>query len=489
MYSDLSANASADHARLAFVHATNRWIVVYQNLVTATQQMQLRAAMFAGGATGGATVNSNPHLVAAGTHEWRPVVGGIVSGGSGTQVLVVFQQELGTTLFANTANSRVMGMLFNTTTTLGSWSAPFPIESGATQDCERPAVNRIGDGGAFSWFVVCQSYDNSVAGDDWDLLGRLVSNAGAVSASPWSSSLGTTHKLGPVVDGRNGRFCVAFSTASPSIGKNLDVVGTALCCERLDWAHGDASPSVAGNYPAETLATNPFRILEATGIAHDGATRSHWAIAWRSSSTSPTLYATRVGYRGKPLQAADLVAATGSMTPGYGAVLHNDQLDVTAIGFEMANSTAEVWSRKFDLPVAVGNSLDLTNCSSAFLEWNGVAPPNSLFYREQRIGCEFSSVRSRNAPANSLHLMLVALAPANVPVSDPILAANCSLLVPFTGPDYLGNMPLAVGNDVSWQLPLPETLPVLTLHFQDWVLDPTNNLLYGTRRLTVPLVK
>ena len=487
-YSDVSASASADNARLAYVAATNRWVVVYQNLVTSSQLMQLRAATFLAGGVGAPVATSIPHLMPLGTHEWRPSVGGIVDGGSGTQVLVVFQQELGTTPFVNTANSRVMGMLFNTTTALGSWGTPFSIESGASLDVERPSVNRSGEGGTFSWFVACQRYDNSIAGDDWDLVGRLVSNAGVVSANAWTSSLGTTHQLGPVVDGRNGRFTVAVSTASPSIGKNLDRLGTAVCCERLDWAHGGASPSATGNYPAETLATNAFRLLEATGIAHDGATRSHWAIVWRSSTTSPAVYATRVGYRGKPLQSPDLVAATGATTPGVAAVVHNDQLDGTTIGFQVENGTADVWSRMFSLPVAVGDSLSATNCSNAPLEWNGVAatyPGN----RNQRIGCEFSSVRTFNAPANSLHLMLVALAPANVPVSDPILGSNCSLLVPFTGPDYLGNMPLAVGNDVSWQLPLPETLPVVTLYFQDWILDPATNLFAGSRRLTVPLAK
>ena len=73
--------------------------------------------------------------------------------------------------------------------------------------------------------------------------------------------------------------------------------------------------------------------------------------------------------------------------------------------------------------------------------------------------------------------------------ADPLVGPTCSLLVPFSGPDYLGNLSLAIGSDVFWQLPLPESLPAMTLHFQDWVLHAADNRFYGTARLTVPLVK
>jgi hypothetical protein len=79
-FSDLSSAASADHARSTYVAATNRWVVVYQNLIAATQVMQLRVAMFDAGTTSG-SITTYAHLVASGTHEWRPEVGGVTGGG------------------------------------------------------------------------------------------------------------------------------------------------------------------------------------------------------------------------------------------------------------------------------------------------------------------------------------------------------------------------------------------------------------------------
>src|SRR5690606_18183032 len=114
-----------------------------------------------------------PHTLAAGTHEWRPAVSGIAEGGSGTQALVVFQSEDGTAAFANTATSSVQGVFFDTATVPGTWSTTFPIFDSPSHDYERASVNRTAEGGAgFSRFVVCQEFQNAIAADDWDLVGR-----------------------------------------------------------------------------------------------------------------------------------------------------------------------------------------------------------------------------------------------------------------------------------------------------------------------------
>jgi hypothetical protein len=490
VFADIATTTSADHPRLAHVAATNRWVIVYQSLIHQTQLMQIRAGMFLGGTSQQPTVSTSiPHLVLPGIHEWRPAVSGIAAGGSGSGALVVFQQEAGTAQFANTANSRVLGMFFDTAAPNGQWNAPFLVQGLAGEDTERPSVNRMGEGGAaFSRFVVCQTFVNNAGNDDWDLIGKLVDHTGSVSGNQWISSLGTIHKLGPVVDGRFGRYCVTFSTANTSTGKVQDVLGNDLRCERLDWAHGDSAPSAAGNLPTETLASNSFRILEATGIAFNGVTRSHWALTWRSSSTSPATYLMRVGYRGKALQNPELIdSSLGVSIAGPAAVAHNDSLRATTTCYQTANSgTNQLMARSFAYDIAAIPTFQSSTCSSIGLDWRGLS---GALEENQRIGCEFSGPAAVGAPANGLHLLLVATATANVPLADPILGSNCTLLVPFTGPDYLGYLPLAVGSTASWQLPLPETLPAMTLHFQDWVLDPADGRFYGSERLTVPLSK
>ncbi|MEZ6037854.1 MAG: hypothetical protein R3F29_10265 [Planctomycetota bacterium] len=486
-FADLSVSGSADHPSLAYVRQTNRWVLAYQNLVVATQQMQVRVGTFAGGQPVGVASASVPHVVPLGTHEWRPSAGGVMSAAGGAKALIVWQQDVTGGAFADTASSRVRGAQFDTSSGNGVWNASFLVEGSVNQDAERPSVNRAATGDtSFAWMMVCQVYNNTIAGDDWDLVGRQVSNVNTVSPGQWVSSLGTVHKLAPHVDGRDGRYCVTFSTASTSIGKNTDAVGTTIQCERFDWSDSEVTPPASGDLPAQQLVSNTFRILEPTGIAYNGDTRSHWAIAWRSSSTSPAAYATRVGYRGRALQSPDLIATSGSATVGWPAVYHHDSLAATGVVYEAHGAQLEVHARLFDLSPAAPTSLSAANCATAPLQWNG---PAVYANQNQRIGSGLTSVRVFGASSYDLHLMLVAVGTVDVPLVDPLIAAGCSLLVPPSGPEYLGMMPLATGGDVSWPLPLPEHVPATTLHFQDWMLSTYTGLLTATRRLSVPLVK
>jgi hypothetical protein len=488
-FTDLAVSTSAEHARLGFIPATNKWVLCYQSLQSTTQTMQLRVAMFGGGPTSSFVPVSNPHPLAAGTHEWRPAVGGIVAGGSGASALIVFQQETGTPTFANTTTSKVLGMLYDTSTATGAFGPTFLIRGLPGEDVERPAVNRAAEGGAaFTWLVVGQTSSNLVAIPIWQLFGHMVTNAGAPFGSPWGSDLAVGHEMGPVVDGRAGRYCVACVTANGSIPKPTDVLGTAVHCERINWAPGSGAPTGgAANYPVQTLQTNSFRVLEAGGIAFDGGTLSHWAIAWRSSSSSPAVYASRVGYRGEPLQVPDVVETTGLFIPGWPTVVHDDDIAQTTVAYQRhVGSSMEVRRRIWDLPTPPSPTLSPSNCSNVLVAWSGPAVPAT---HNQRIGSQFTQIAATGAPANSLHLMLVATATANVPVIDPILGTNCALLVPFSGPDYLGYLPPALGAGAAWPLPLPESLSSMTIHFQDWVLEPANGRLWGSRRLSVPLLR
>ncbi|MCU0862200.1 MAG: hypothetical protein MUC36_00285 [Planctomycetes bacterium] len=491
LFNDISTTTSCDHPRAAYVTGADRWVIAYQELVLATQQMRVRALVATGNTPAPAVlVPAALPGAGSGVHDWRPVTGGIdprgLNGGP-KSALIVFQRETGTTPFANTADSAVLGVLFQPLAA-NPWGAPFVIQNSATIDYERPAVNRSAEGAlTWSWFVVMQAYDNAIAGDDWDLVGRLVTNTGSVSANSWVSSLGTMHKLGPVVDGRYGRYCVAFSSTTTSIGKTQNIVGTQIHCERLEWSHGAATPSAAGNYPAESIITNTFNILEPCSIAHDGNSRSHWTLAYRSSSTSPALYATRVGYQGKPVQLPDQVYYNPAFVPGVGSVAHNDRLSRTVVAYEVQSSGSGVYWREFVLPVNPPPSTYGTACTPAQLSWGGTS--SSGLQHQRWVGSELVGPKVTQAPANSLHLLLLGGDSLQLPISDPILGANCSLLVPLSGPDHFGIFPLAVGSTVQWQLPLPETLPAMSIYLQDWILDPADNLLRGTSGLLVPLAK
>jgi hypothetical protein len=484
-FSDLSSAASADHARSTYVAATNRWVVVYQNLIAATQVMQLRVAMFDAGTTSG-SITTYAHLVASGTHEWRPEVGG-VTGGASTKALVVYQQENGTTAFADTSTSKVMGAFVDTAGSNPVWNSPFSIYGSASEDAERPSVNRFAEGGsAFSWFVVCQTYNNTISGDDWDLSGRLVDNTGAVGGS-WISSLGTIHKLGPIVDGRDGRFCVTYSTANTSIGKNQDVLGTSICDERIDIAHGAAGQSPSGDWPVRTLVTSQFRLLSPTSIAYNGSTRSHWQIGWRSNTTAPACYAALVGYHGAPLYAPDLVASTGSSVPGGAVVSYHDGYGTEAVIYMDRDSAGacqlltRLWTK--GQPASIPSTY---GCGSGTMVWFG---PGTRVADNQRIGSELTGVRTYGAPSGTLHMMVLGMASMSQPIVDPAVGVGCLLQVPVSGAGSLGILPIGIGADVSWNMPLPEFLPAMTLYFQDWMLTPSSSVFTNAGMLPVEITK
>jgi hypothetical protein len=485
-FSDLSASTAADHLRASYVAGTNRWLAVYQSLTLSSQVMQLQAVMLDWGVQT-VTVATQPHFVVAGTHEWRPEVGGVIAGSS-TEALVVYQQETGTTAFANTATSKVMGVRIDTTGNFPTWGSAFQVYGSASEDAERPSVNRMAEGGAaFSWFVVSQVYNNTISGDDWDLIGKRVDNTGAV-AGQWVSSLGTVHKLGPVVDGRAGRYCVGYGTAGTSVGKVQDVLGTAICAERVDMPHGAASQTTAGDWPVQTLQSNQFRILEANTIAFDGLSRSHWQMGWRSSSTVPAIYTARLGYRGASIYGNELVAATGTSVPGVLTATFNDNNRASSTAFMTRTAAGACWlmRRIVTLPTLAGAPIQTFGCSPGATGWFG---PSTRAEENQSIGGDLSGVRTISTPPGSLHLLVVGLSSTNFPVVDPAVGVGCTLLVPISGAGYLGTLPLAIGSNVEWPIALPEYLPAIDFYFQDWVYDTYNNVLRNTGSLQVSVTK
>ena len=486
-FSDLAAVTSADHGRVAFVAATNKWVVAYQSLTLATQLMQVRVAMFTGGATSPVTTASVGLVAPAGEHHWRPSVGGIAAGGAGTEALVAFQRESGTTTFGPMPSSDVFAALFQTSSALGSFGTPFVVHDAAPVDFERPSVNRAAEGGAaFSWVVMCQGLLASIT-TQWDLRAKLVSNVGIPTSSNFASVTMDQHEVGPLVDGREGRYLVTYASVPSSVAATSDVLGVAIQTQRFYWPHG-RSAAVGVSSPPQTLQQHPLRILEAGGIAYHGSTKSHWTLAWRSSSTAPAIYTVRVGYNGSPLQAPELVASTAATTPGWPTVANDDDDDLTTVAFQRhQGTTGEVSARTWINPPTSGATLSPGNCSMAFVEW--VGPAGTSTYPSQWIGSELSQVRVSAAAANSLHVMLVGTGTVNQPIVDPNLIANCSLLVPLSGPGHLGFLPVAIGASAAWTLPLPEGLPAMTLSFQDFILDPADSLFRVTRRLTVPLTK
>lgn len=487
VFADLSSTSASDHAHAAYVAGGNAWVIVYQSLDLATNVMRLRAHQHGGGSTAfGSSVST---ASTPGGSAWRPVVGGTAANSSGTHALVAFQFEPGATTFAQTATSQVHAVRFETTALGGMFNLPFVVRATANVDHERPAINRTADGGiGFPWLVVDQEFDNTIAADDWDLVGVLVYVDGTTSSNQWVSDLNGMHKLGPVVDGRHGRFCVAFSTCATTWGKVANVWGNDIRVERLDWTTGSPLPSPAGDrQPVALFAAHPNRTYETGGIAYDGDSRSHWFVGTHfDSGSARELRAFGVGYRGERAGTPQTLMVASPTSISTCAVAHSERTATTNFAWTAfengATATAYTRAGTSSPPVAVLSSGSA--CSATTIEWTGPAQQNP--WRNQLSGTDLAALTAAGAPANALHVVLVGSASTlPVPIVHPLVLPGCELLVPASGPDYLGTLPLGVGTATAWNLPIPEFW-VTALTFQDWILDPATGMLSASHRLRVP---
>jgi len=432
---------------------------------------------------------------AVGINDWRPDTGGVAT--TGDRALVVFQREDNTNTaghWGQTTSSGVYGVFVDLgpgTPSDGVVGTPFPIFDTTNGDAERPSVNPVAAGGtSFSWACAMQIYDHSLATDDWDVHVRRITHTGLVTLAMWQSQLGpqnTLHQLAPVIAGSSGRYAVAFATTdvASSPGPTGLSRGKAIQVERIDWDDGTSAPTPS-HAPA-TLASDATTILEATGLAYDRGSQSHWAIGYRRHlASAPAVFAARVGYRGiateGPLQ------LTGAADTATSPVRCTVDMQFGGFQFAYGVQTGAAFlalDRDLQYVTPAGVTLTGSSCSNATIAWvgSGIA---SL--QRQQIGSQFTEVTSAGLSPQTAHVMGLSLATADLAMDVPgLTASGCRLLIDAFGPDFLGVFPAATGLQVSWSLPLPEFVSPTTLHFQAWMLDGT--VLTSGRRLSVPIVR
>lgn len=472
----------------AYVAATAKWVVTWQAL-DAFGQHRIRVHLH-----GVDDLNQRTNAIGpirpSGTHEWRPDVGGTVAGNS-TQALIVFQRDVNGGTFADTATSTVFGLLFDTTTSSGSFGVPFQISATGNYDSERPSCNKQAEGGAqFGWLVVWQDYSNDIAGDDWDLVGRRVGHNGAVSSGSWASDLAAAsrHQLGPVVEGRDGRYAVLFATCETQVGKTTSVLGRDVRVECLHWFQGAASPASSGNLAPVTLASNAQRGLQATGLAFDDETRSHWFVGWSEvAPLQPAARYARLGYRGRQVEGGTLYAQQSHVTGPVSAVYDRLVGDFRMLYCVIEPTRLRPYGQRCVPPTVTPASRSGTACGGAALDWAGAAVVRPE--KNQIVGCDNSRLTATGTDSSDAHFVLMALATVNTPIVQPMVAPGCHLLVAASGPSYVGVLPVAIGLQASWAFPLPESLTSTTVWFQDWVYQPSSGLMRSSQRLEVQIAR
>lgn len=483
IFADLAVQWSTDQASCAYVNG--RWVQVFRRHFVNDPVVRsvLRCHVHS---VGNLALQSNVGFLdpPADRNDWRPDVGGVLS--SGSSALVVFQREDNTAnggAFANTDTSDVRGCLLDVMTVDGTFGSTFAIKANAAMDNERPSVNQVAEGGAsFSWVCVFQRILDGVANEDWDLVGARIADNGNVASGTWTSDLAdaspSLHQLGPVVEGTDGRYAVAFATVDiAAVARPTSINGRKVQLERFNWADGNASPG--GDQANVVMDSASDRRFEASGLGHDLLDSSHWVVGIREVAPgTPGLSYARVGFRGEKTEGVNNLYSIAGNQPSRASCAFTTYGDGFLFAYSADNGTDHpVFGHEVTYNLAQAEVNFGTSCSTAGLNWVG----------NQQIGAQFNRIELSGAPSSAIHLMLLSFASENLPVIHPSVAAGCRLFVDL-GANYVGSFPIAIGAAASWELPLPEFLTAQDLFFQDWYLDATG-LLFSTERIKVPIVK
>jgi hypothetical protein len=473
-FSDITASWSSEEPALAYNAAASRAIVALVRVFPAFERHAIRFHFHDDN-----DLNPGTSVIALSSsvtqHDWRVDVGG--NHGQNSNVLVVFQRDEGNNQFANTNNSKVLGVFVDmSTNAIGS---PFDVSNAPLLDSERPSVNQIATGSLTNYWAVAYQQTSIFALPTslWDVRVRKVRGDGNVSDALAIDTEPGRHKLAPKIDGRDGIFTVV-TTSSTSVeapGKIDTDVGHQIRATRIYFP----GPGLISDVPYGTkvVQSNNDARLRVGDLAYNLNTDSHWLLMFASTVTD-NLYVRHIGYTGGTIESRTLASGVAGTT-ALGAVGFTATDGSYALAYGHGNSN--LWNTNtFILPAVATPSLAGTGCSGAAISWSG----------PQIVGSEFCRVRVFGAPANALHFLLVGTGTTDQPlIGIPGISGGCWLLVPNTGPGHVGVLDFQIGADVEWSLSIPESLSSGDFYFQDFHSDSAFTELFSTQRLQVPIVR
>lgn len=315
VFNDVTASWSTVRAGVAFVGAADRWALCLQRDFPATANtVRVRVYFHDKGNT---TLNSGLlvfHDPSASECNWYPSVGG-TNGFSttGVNALLAYQADV-TATKTNTTTSKIYTVLLDCAArTIGTRAE---VDNGIdNDDNEFPDVNQESNGGVASWVVAWEQFNNSIGGDDVDVIASRRTSTNGDGGHFFMGPAGGAplHKLQPQVGGRNGRYCVSMVRSDTrSSGGGF---GSEVLVERFDWSESSMTPVKLG---PKTLVsdTSPADFVNG-GIAHDDNSSSHWALVYqRGAFTTGDTFVIRVGYTGGTTETGTLYnGPNGSWSP------------------------------------------------------------------------------------------------------------------------------------------------------------------------------
>jgi hypothetical protein len=368
--------------------------------------------------------------------------------------------------------------------------------SGAGNDHDLPSITKVSEGQVAAaptrWIAVWQRYDAAdPATRDWDVVGTQVfdDDTSAGSYEAVGSAANDTHRILAKVEGQRGRFLVAYAAVPRAgVAKGAALQGKSMVAERFDWPVAGAATSMAPHTFRGPAALQQMIIAD---VAYDADTDSHWTVM-DLDTVDGYLRLHRLGHTGALLVEQPVSGiAVGETHNGLGGICYDDDGNryALAYGTPIDGTLNPVYGQYFTYPAEVAPSLMGPTCRPILPQWEGRDQSGHLVPdNDQQIGNQFGFLRVSGTPAGSLHFMVLSTATAFVPLVHPSVGGGCMQLV-STGAGFLGILPVRVGSDVEWNVPLLESFPAFTLRAQDVFLDPTDGKFYTSYRLDVPVVK
>ena len=403
---------------------------------------------------------------------WRPDVGGRTQQSGGSKVLVTFEREAIVPL-SNTANSEVWATVFDASVFPQANAfvvAPFAVLPRPNADQERPAVNQAAVGN--NWLLAFQELNNNVSNDDWDITTVAVDGAGTV-VDTGLATVGAAdpllHTIAPRVAGSAGRYLLTYTTRAFELmnPKPQSALGSAVFAQRLDWDHAAGTGSLP--HPETTLLSVPNNVLRNGASAHDTVSDSHWCVGLSIDNQSRYRVA-KLGYTGAVVEAQSIVLSSGRTPDGF------------AVTFQSAE-------RRFPIVYIENDPAGAGLIYGTMMQYDAVAPPTLLGVacgsgvwaglpataNHQAIGTENLPLALTNAPVDSVALLFLSTAAANLPGSL-FGAPGCILVPDILSGAYLGAVTATIsGGNAALALDLPEFLTPATLVLQWAYLVPNAN--------------
>ncbi len=407
VHAEITSAWSSPGGDVSYVYGADQWLFALQRDNPRQGFSTVRWKLHAGGDRSFQQVGALSVAGATNYQAQGPVVGGCTSF-SDKRGLIVYQVDRAQAMRGQSTRTEIWGATVDCSTrVLGT---PFRIGSTSSDlDSQKPSVNAQ-RGPAEPWVVAFQQFNNSRAGDDWDICVAKINPDGTASQQRFAGdTLPNHHSLAPHVDGRHGKYMLAYVRRT-NINRYHGYNGPEVFAQAFDWSSTSSSPSLS---PFQLVGSSAHLLMG--GVAFDNVTRSHWSIIYQESQPDE-IYVARVGFNGKVAESVAVSNGTGNNT--WPAIAFDDD----------HHRYSMVWcadgllkGREFTYPTVPGPVRYGVACTPAEIGARGMGHAYKAHSGSDNFG-----VRLTNGDPHSVVVLLLGLRKAGISL-DPVGMPGCAL--------------------------------------------------------------